>query len=55
MAEPAADAEVLDGFVSLEDYLRMEMESPTKHEYVAGEIHAMVRVRTRSCSTSPVG
>jgi Uma2 family endonuclease len=47
MAEPAADAEVLDGFVSLEDYLRMEMESPTKHEYVAGEIHAMVRVSKR--------
>jgi hypothetical protein len=31
------------GYVSPEDYLRLEREGEHKHEYYAGEIRAMVR------------
>ena len=35
------------GYVTVEEYLELEKTSSVKHEYVAGEIHAMVGASRR--------
>jgi hypothetical protein len=37
MSEPAG---VLNRMVSAEEFLRLEMQNPTRHEFVAGQIYA---------------
>lgn len=44
---PAAYAEAVRRFLSVEEYLALEEKSPVKHEYVAGEVFAMSGVSRR--------
>jgi Uma2 family endonuclease len=41
---PRYGTEPEQGFLSVEEYLKMEMTSRTRHEYIAGEIFAMAGV-----------
>ena len=47
MAETATQRETQTQFVSIEEYLSFEMTSPAKHEYVNGQLFAMVGVSRR--------
>lgn len=42
------------GYVTVEEYLELEKTSSAKHEYVAGETHAMVTAQPTGSPPQPL-